>query len=322
MRHAIYKYLCLSFLLSSAISYAQTPSKVEYFWDKDPGHGKGYIVTASAGENNLRINFNNVDYGVHTLWIRTQDSNGNWSSTIGKPILVKKDAATTITKLEYFWDKDLGYDKASPIKNINVGDNFPQIDFSDICDGAHLLCLRAKDNIGVWSIVITKPIYVYTINPRVLDMEYFIDSDPGEGNGIKVDISGDNQENATFSINTDTLTIGAHQLNVRIKDCYGLWSILSSEPFEITEADGVERIEFTMPISISASDGTCVLQSNRLSSGDYHITIVSIDGRTLASTSWNSDSNICEISIGVRNQPIFVVVENDNNRLVKRIMSK
>lgn len=322
MKHRVYKYLCFSLLLSGAVANAQTPDKVEYFWDKDPGHGKGTIVSASAGENNLKINFDKVDYGVHTLWIRSQDSKGNWSSTIGKPILIKKDAASTITKMEYFWDVDPGYDKAFAITAVAVGEKEYAFNTTDIDNGAHLFCMRAKDNMNQWSTVISKPIYVYSINGLVTAMEYFIDNDPGEGCGTMVDITGENQVNATFTIDIDTLSLGDHQLNVRIKDCYGKWGLLSSEPFEIVESGGIENAIFTMPISITASNGKCVLQSNGHTWEDYRITIISIDGRTIATSSWNSDSNSCEISIGVRDQPIFVVVENDNNRLVKRIMAK
>lgn len=320
MRHIISRALCVSLVCGSFIANAQSTSKVEYFWDNDPGYGNGTVVSATTGDNNVTIDFSKVDCGVHTLWIRAQDNKGNWSQTIGKPILINKNVATTISKIEYFWDKDPGYDKATPINAVSLGNNECGIDISDIETGAHLFCLRAKDDTGEWSTVISKPIYIFSTNPLITAMEYFIDSDPGEENGIKVDISS--QSTVNFTIDTDALSLGNHQLNVRIKDCYGKWSVLSSEPFEIIDAGGVESVEFTMPIKIYAENGTCVLRNDNLIDSDSHVTIVAVDGRTIASTIWNSSCNTCEINIGITNQPIFVIIEQDGNRLVKRIMAQ
>ncbi|MBE6317484.1 MAG: hypothetical protein E7081_00710 [Bacteroidales bacterium] len=322
MKHSVYKYLCLSFLLSGAVANAQTPDKVEYFWDKDPGHGKGTIVAATTGENSLRINFDNVDYGVHTLWFRSQDSKGNWSSTIGKPILIKKDAASTITKMEYFWDIDPGYDKASAITAVAVGEKGYAINTAEIDNGAHLFCVRAKDNMNQWSTVISKPIYVYTINGLVTAMEYFIDNDPGEGCGTMVDITGENQVNATFTIDIDSLSLGDHQLNVRIKDCYGKWSLLSSEPFEIVESGGIENAIFTMPITVKAENGVCTLLSEQLRTDDYNVTIIGVDGRMIAKAVWDKSSSACDIHIGVTKHPIIVIAESSESRWIKRIIAK
>lgn len=321
MNPLISRLFCLLFLFCCQFLHAQTDNKVEYFWDYDPGYGNGTIVYASNGENKLPVNLDGVDCGCHILWIRVQDSHGNWSTTIGKPILVRNDATSAISQVEYFWDCDPGYGCATSINTSHIiGNNKYTIDTSDVSDGAHLFCMRAKDNQDQWSVVISKPIYVYSINELISELEYFIDSDPGEGNGIKIPMKS--RDCVNFSVKTDGLTIGSHQLNVRIKDCYGEWGLLSSEPFEITEVDGVEKIEFSMPINITVSKGTCVLQSDNLITTDYKVRIISLDGRTLSSTIWNSYSNICEINIGVINQPIIVIVENDNHRLVKRVMAK
>lgn len=322
MNTLILRLFCLSLLLDCLFVHAQTTNTVEYFWDNDPGYGNGTIVSASIGENNLHVNYDEVNCGVHTLWIRIQDSRGNWSTTIGKPILIKEDAASTITRMEYFWDNDPGYGKAKSISPNQMGNNEYAISTTDVSDGAHLFCMRAKDDQEQWSMVISKPIYVYTVNGNITDMEYFIDNDPGEGNGIKVSLTGNVPCDANFYVKTDDLSIGSHQLNVRIKDCYGKWGLLSSEPFEITEVDGIENIEFTMPINVIASNGTCVLWSDNTITNDYNVMVLSIDGRMLSSVIWGSGSNTCELNIGVSNQPIFVVVKNENQRLIKRIMAK
>lgn len=323
MRNLITKTLCLIFLCGNLLANAQESFKVEYFWDTDPGHGNA-TMTTTTNVTNIKVAFNNLDYGVHTLWFRSQDCKGNWSATVGKPILIKKDVATSITELEYFWDTDPGYGKGYQLNNIATAETKHHINSSEIDDGAHILNLRAKDNKGQWSTVISKPIYVYSINSNIYAMEYFIDNDPGEGNATMVDIAKENhnQSSIKFSIDTQTLNIGTHQLNVRIKDCFGNWSILNSEPFEITEDNGVENIEFTMPISIHANNGVCVLNSDMLTDGNYNVSIIAVDGHTFATETWNPANNTCEIYIGTTNQPIFVIIENGHNRIVKRIIAK
>ena len=58
-------------------AFSQTPSKVEYFLDEDPGYGQAQTINnINLDGNNLTFNLENVKYGAHVLYIRTQDSEG------------------------------------------------------------------------------------------------------------------------------------------------------------------------------------------------------------------------------------------------------
>jgi hypothetical protein len=56
-------------------------------------------------------------------------------------------------------------------------------------------------------------------------MEYFIDTDPGVGNGINVALTaGIDITNLNIPVNLSTVTEGFHKLYVRSRDANGLWS--------------------------------------------------------------------------------------------------
>jgi hypothetical protein len=61
-------------------------TKVEYFFDNDPGMGMGtdVPVTPSANISNLSfiIDLNSLSAGNHTVWIRAKDSYGKWSMVV------------------------------------------------------------------------------------------------------------------------------------------------------------------------------------------------------------------------------------------------
>ncbi|MFT3704271.1 MAG: hypothetical protein QM802_18025 [Agriterribacter sp.] len=62
--------------------------------------------------------------------------------------------------------------------------------------------------------------------------EYFIDTDPGEGNGTNISITpGVNLSNATASINVNGLTNGVHRLYIRARNNEGKWSITHTKDF-------------------------------------------------------------------------------------------
>ena len=103
------------------------------------------------------------------------------------------NAAYTMQAAEYFIDSDPGEGNATPIAG-NYGGDEASIDIDvptdDLDFGVHWVFFRFQDNQGVWSA--PKGSSFTVINPEVesytvTSAEYFIDSDPGEGNGIAMD---------------------------------------------------------------------------------------------------------------------------------------
>jgi len=59
----------------------------------------------------------------------------------------------------------------------------------------------------------------------IVYLEYFIDTDPGEGNGISLPISQDSIIDENFSIDVTGFNVGFHHLCFRTKDSNGKWSL-------------------------------------------------------------------------------------------------
>lgn len=133
-------------------------------------------------------------------------------------------APLNIVKAEYFIDADPGF---------GFGTNIPLTAATDIAGlaatintglltaGAHRLYLRTLNAEGAWALISSRQFVVdfdplYPTAPaavqNITQAEYFIDADPGFGNGTNIpltaatDIAG-----LSAGINTNLLTAGAHK---------------------------------------------------------------------------------------------------------------
>lgn len=69
---------------------------------------------------------------------------------------------------------------------------------------------------------------------NIVEVEYFIDTDPGFGLGIKIPISAGVDLNAVIgSINVGALSVGAHVLGIRTRSAEGNWSITNLQQFVV-----------------------------------------------------------------------------------------
>lgn len=69
------------------------------------------------------------------------------------------------------------------------------------------------------------PVLFTIAQPNITRVEWYIDTDPGYGNGTAVSIvAGPNLTNLSFSVNIAPLTEGVHMVGVRSRDANGAWS--------------------------------------------------------------------------------------------------
>lgn len=151
--------------------------------------------------------------------------------------------AVPITRLEYFIDSDPGIGNGIPIPitaAANIVNRDIQVSLDGINKGVHMLYVRSMNEQGSWSHLTTfffdnfnLPSYSTAgSRPRLIACEYFIDSDPGPGNGVPVNITNDTSVNASLLVNLNGLSIGVHQLYVRTKDETGKWSLSNVVVFD------------------------------------------------------------------------------------------
>ena len=86
-------------------------SKMEYFFDKDPGYGKGYNIPISPSpqvDAQYALNLSGLSVGTHILYVRAEDSNGNWSLVLVRLFAVSQNANSqnVVSSIQYYFVKD------------------------------------------------------------------------------------------------------------------------------------------------------------------------------------------------------------------------
>ena len=252
-------------------SMAQSIQRIEYFIDTDPGVGAGVAVLFSGTTTataNLSIPLGSgLAVGFHKFYIRAKNTNGAWSIVQQQNFFKTNLPASTpnIAKLEYFIDTDPGFGMANAV-NITSGQsvtkalNIPLP--ANLPLGFHKFSIRAKDASGKWSVVYQQNFFkndILTILPNLVKLEYFVDTDPGFGQGIDIPVGNNASINAepVFSLPSN-LPLGVHSLSIRAKDALGKWSIVSQKTF--TNCPG---LSISAPFGLVSCSDSLILRSTK-----------------------------------------------------------
>ncbi len=226
--------------------------KAECFFDMDPGFGNGADIPLTPARDItgmvFQANTSLLSSGVHNLYVRTQDSLGQWSmSNVLSFAKVRMPSGnpytrSNIVKMEYFYDADPGLGNGIDVPvnpDVNIVGMVLPADVAALPNGVHTLYLRTKDAQGKWSISHTS-VFAKVQSPYgkpytesdIEQIEYFVDTDPGIGNGVPlIFIQGANISNLSFHVDMTLLVNGMHQLFIRSKDAQGKWSITNLHEF-------------------------------------------------------------------------------------------
>ena len=251
---------------SASLPYPPAPPPVtnmvqlEYFFDNnDLGFGNCTQIPFTAGTNisnlNSNVNITGLTPGVHRLFIRGKDANGKWSLT-NLSIFDNSSAAaypaapppvTNMIQLEYFIDNnDLGFGNCTQIPftaGTNISNLNSNVNITGLTPGVHRLFIRGKDATGKWSLTNysefdNSAANGYPTAPAaptpIVNMEYYIDSDPGFGNATAISITpGVDISNLAVNVNTTGLANGTHRLYIRSKNNNGQWSLTNIDTFAV-----------------------------------------------------------------------------------------
>lgn len=107
--------MLIAFVAIAIGAFSQNLIRGEYFVDSDPGFGQatGFSIAVPDSDLTQTISIPDESFngsGYHNLFLRTLDSNGNWSQT-SRSIVQAGDNLnlSEIIKVEYFFNADNGF---------------------------------------------------------------------------------------------------------------------------------------------------------------------------------------------------------------------
>jgi len=235
--------LAVCFWVSTAWSQTHTITAAEYFFDADPGAGNATPISITPGEVvtlDADVSTAGLSAGVHVLNVRVRRDDGRWGETTRWNVRAGVGAA--MNAAEAYFDADPGIGNGLPVDiaaNGVVDDS--GFDVPDLARGFHTFNLRCYSG-GTWSAPASRTI---RLGSAMIDgAEAYYDTDPGEGNGIPVDIaSGADVIAYDSTVGVAAGSRGFHNLYLRFRGG-GVWSfpIYRSMRIGPEVSDGVNRI--------------------------------------------------------------------------------
>lgn len=214
----------------------------EFFFDSDPGEGNGHPLTAFDGDWNDALEQGMASaaspaVGDHLLYIRVRAADGTWSNEY-KTVLHVSPAingrAIQVQAAEYFWGTDPGEGAGLPMLAFD-SDFDSALEQADIASngatlGDNVLGVRVQGADGNWSATFWSIVHV---GPALIARdvhlqvgEFFLDNDPGEGNGTTLTAMNGAWDEAMEQglASTPSPSEGDHLLYVRMLGANGQWS--------------------------------------------------------------------------------------------------
>lgn len=170
-------------------------------------------------------------------------------------------AAVEITEVEYFFNDDPGQGNGTSLTvtssqgRLSQSFSIPASAIAALPDGLHRITLRIRDDQGRWSLgatrVVLKSSDVLELSSPVSQAEYFIDTDPGQGNGTPIPVTG-SALSVGFPVSVSPAAVadlseGFHRLGFRVRDADGDWSLAETRLFH-KGRDAVEGVPLVVRI--------------------------------------------------------------------------
>ncbi len=239
-------YHNVTFYVSDAITGSDPISNIagaEYWFNTDPGQGNGnaLAISGSPGEtaSNFAIPLGTLDVGFHTIGIRSQNLDGNWSLYDKKIFYVSEDIAgsdpiSNIAGAEYWFDTDPGHGNGNALaitgSPSETTPNFV-IPLGTLDAGFHKLGLRVQNLDGTWGLFEKRIFYVFEAEdnqaPAALtEAEFLYDAELGFGTGTAAALTPTgNTDEYLVEIPTNLVTCDLHDIWLSIKNADGNYSL-------------------------------------------------------------------------------------------------
>ncbi|HOU82052.1 MAG TPA: T9SS type A sorting domain-containing protein [Bacteroidales bacterium] len=228
----------LLFLAMSQSIYAQQ-TIVEYeFWFNDDFNNRTITAITPVSQYHLdtSLSVSNLPNGINVIKFRAKDSQGKYS-VITSQLFYKKEITNSgtnhLVSYEYWFDDDFQNRTLVNITPTEQATVLEQLDVSNMSNGMHLFNLRAKDERGYYSSIVSQFFYKKELTNsdtnHLVSYEYWFDDD--FQNKTVVDISPAEQSTVLAQLDVSTMSNGMHLFNFRAKDERGYYSSIASQLF-------------------------------------------------------------------------------------------
>ncbi len=239
-------------------------------------------------------------------------------------VMMYSTMAQQIVGVEYYFDTDPGVGLGTYVSATSSGDDVTfdlNLNVNTLSLGYHNLGVRVKDANGNYSFGETRRLYIMelttpTASSLVGGYEYFIDSDPGPGNGTYTALSGSSEQDKTIAVPISNLSAGYHYLGIRFKDVADNWSTNEFRKFYIIPSPSnlpsakISKIEYffdTDPgvgngivaatnLNADEIDETIAIDLTGKAVGDYTINVRVIDSQGVGSIYYQGEFEIRAVS--------------------------
>jgi hypothetical protein len=243
----------------------------EYFIDTDPGVGNGVDVPVASSPTLASIVATvatSQSPGVHQLGVRFKASGGFWSNTRYRSFIVRTandtPVANQIIDAEYFFDTDPGVGNGNALAVDAPGLSVAlSSDMAiNLTPGTHQLYVRFKSDVGYWSnargrtVIVTESALLPTIH-YIDAAEYYIDTDPGQGNGTPIAVPTASTVDIDEIIDASAVAVGVHQLYIRVRSDQNVWSDFAVQSFTVSsDTQPVFVLQALNPLCAGTNTGT------------------------------------------------------------------
>ena len=237
------QYTLIIMLLFCYFGKAQNITSAQYYFNGDTSNATS--ISISELNESFTVETTGLSNGFHDFYVRVFDQAANngvgaWSHYDRTTFYISNiPSGQNIVAARYWFDDDTPQFLGITTTNPSVTESYV-INIEDLSEGFHSFYIQTQVEDGTWSHYDRQIIYVKDFNDMPSDIvaaEYFIDEDPGFGNGEPFDFSTN-----AFTVETDeTILEGDHLLCVRVQNTDGEWSLYCCAPFNVDETASMEE---------------------------------------------------------------------------------
>jgi hypothetical protein len=303
---------------------ATAPNTMEYFIDNDPGYGNG-----DNSPKSLVVPIADLPVGLHKIYFRAKDENGNWSATIKRDFVKlhnKKTIDPSLVLLEYYFDEDPGFGNGHSISLEEENQSIVfDIDLTPLDNGFHHLYIRGKDAAGNWSYQYHKPIIKRSV-PKITKVHYYLDETPSEDNpGTVIEVTQtENPMTCEFTAELSGLEAGEHTIYIVAENENGIYSNVYSGEFTVAGSTGTEIPKLEKQIDVFPNPFSSSLQINiKEIEGLKWIKIVKSNGELIYTRTNMLDSKNNKVQIDTQSWPAgayFIIISTSQGLYTETVI--